>query len=81
MGERSQRLTNVRHFEERVELVELRFHPDDPVEARMVAKHGILTKGAAMTGSCRAMGPLGPFPFEIATPAQPSNRRARSAER
>jgi len=70
-GLRSQKLTKVRRFPTNVDLVEIRFMPDDPIETRVAPRWGILTKGA-------------PFPlvtrntFLDATRAAPAKKRASS---
>ena len=47
-GSREQRVVKVTQYEERAELVEVRFNPDEPIETHMISPHGILTKGEPM---------------------------------
>ena len=47
-GTRQQRLTKVVHRESTTDLVEIRFNPDEPLEARAAPRWGILTKGEEM---------------------------------
>jgi hypothetical protein len=77
-GSFQQRITKLVNHEERAALVEIRFNPDEAVETLMVASHGIHTKGAPMPGACRAMGALGPWPFETRQVGTSAKQRSRS---
>merc|ERR1712048_680699 len=80
-GGRVQRLSKVLQFEERVEVVELCFVPDESVETFMAPSHGILTKGHCMP---LQSAPGGPFAIErLLSDAEFSRcqRRAQSSER
>jgi len=90
-GSKPQRITKVMKFEQRAELVEFRFKPDESVATFMTNPCGILTKGGkehqdmffqCPKSSCyttRPLGPLGPYTVE-AVMAKESHRRARSCE-
>lgn len=61
VGGRVQNLTKViRQPQQVTEIFELRFNPDEPVEARMLPSWGILTKGARAHWNQQPFGPLGP---------------------
>jgi len=74
----SQILTKVLKWPASVELIELRFNPDDPVEARLLPRWAIATKGSRAHCTMQAMGPFGPYHMtEISQPLQ-NRSRARS---
>jgi hypothetical protein len=91
-GSKLQRITKIMKFEQRSDLIELRFTPDEAVEALMVNPCGILTKGDREHSEfalhsffnsavvARNFGPLGPSSLEENV-ARFDRRRARSCER
>jgi len=79
-GSRKQRLTKVVQHERTSDLVEIRFNPDEPVEARAAPRWGILAKGEEMPCTIQMLGPLGPWqvvPYNV----NKTQKRAKSAER
>eukprot|EP00930_Biecheleria_cincta_P035157 TRINITY_DN24206_c0_g2_i1.p1 TRINITY_DN24206_c0_g2~~TRINITY_DN24206_c0_g2_i1.p1 ORF type:complete len:613 (-),score=100.27 TRINITY_DN24206_c0_g2_i1:338-2176(-) len=82
-GQRQQALTKVSQYNSNVQVVEVRFQPDDPVETFMVPKWGILNLGAPCPYAQRGYGPLGPQYYSDESPgslSSSSSRRTRSAE-
>jgi len=76
-GALEQKLTKVMSFVANVEVVELRFDPDDPVETFKAPRWGILTKGQRPGFRLSAFSTLGPFQIEAACESSDRSTRPR----
>jgi len=77
-GARPQVLSKLTQEVKDVDLMQLRFNPDEPVETLMVKNFGILTKGDPMPMVTKWFGALGPAAFSPATSPH-AGRRSSSA--